>query len=779
MKPMKISKIALGLACAMQSPFVMADDDVEKIENIVVYGQKIDRSLHETANSVGIVSGKDIEVQNIQNINDLYTLVPNISGDLNQGFSIRGINYSNVSGGGTGVLTSIYVDGAPMPFRVVKMGTQSVWDLAQVEVFRGAQSTMQGQNSLAGAIMLRTQDPTYEWGGKAKITLGENGQQEFAIAGGGELVEDKLAFRVSLEDKNLDGDIENITRNEKSNDQDGQTARFKLLFEPSDDFSALLTVNSTDHEVGFQYVQYNFGEDPFDRKTQFNSDIWEKTETDIFNLELDWQITPNLSVQSITTYNDSDYSYNWDGDMQPTTITADNAYVTTSETVSQELRLVYENDELELVSGIYYSELDLKDDKATGERLITFAGLGLPPIDVLLTAPAEMGGFGLPAEIAAMVVPLYPDIDPVKLGFETSQEQGSETMAIYADMKWSINEQWDLLAGLRHDQEEQENGNSSVYSINNQLPNAADFPTPINAIIQGINGRLVGLASAATSTIVPESEDFDAWLPKLGVTYNVSEDLNASFVFQKAYRSGGVGYNTAKGYNYSYEPEYTNNYEFSLRSVWLDGELMLNTNVYFIDWTDQQISVQGDAGNFDTEVVNSGESELKGFEIEAFYYPTNQLSIVAGIGYADTEFKKFEYVAADGSIKDYAGQAFTDSPELTANLTANYEFDSGLFANLAASYVDSSRAYLDPELSLQPSQYEPNPENDARFIINTAVGYVWDDKYTIRLDVKNLLDDEYISTYFNNPDDLGMMTSYGQHQLGSARQASLSITAEF
>ena len=774
MKSFNFSKIALVTACILQSSFISAEESLADTENIVVYGQKIDRSLYETANSVGVVSTKDIEVNNIQNITDLYSIVPNISGDLNQGFSIRGINFSGVTEGGSGVLTSIYVDGAPMPYRVVKMGTQSIWDLAQVEIFRGAQSTMQGQNSLSGAIMLRTQEPTYEWSGKGKVTLGDNGQQVLALAGGGELIENQLAFRVALEDKSFDGDIDNVSRGEKSNFEEGQTARFKLLFEPTEDFKALLTVTNTESKIGFQQVQYNYDEDPFDRKTFFNSDIWEKTDTNIFNLELDWQLNDNLSIQSISTYNESDYSYNWDGDMQATTITADNQYSSTYETVSQELRLIYQTDELEVVSGLYYSTLELKDDKATGERFITFNDLQLPPLEVLLVTPPQFGGFGLSAEVASMVVPLYPNIDPVKLGFETSIEAESSTAAIYVDAKWGINDKWDLIAGLRYDSEEQNNGSSNVYMINNQIPDPADFPLPLNMVIAGINNILNGMAEDATSSSFPDKEDFDAWLPKLGATYNLSKDMNLSFVFQKAYRSGGVGYNTAKGYSYSYDPEYTDNFELSYRSIWLNGDLSFNANLYYIDWTDQQVSQQGDRGTFDIEVKNSGRSELKGFEAEFFYFPSAQLSITGGIGYANTEFKEFE-----SNGYDYSGQSFTDSPEWTANFTVDYQFDSGVFTNVTANYVDSSRAYLNPELSLPDSQLESNPKNESRVLVNFAMGYVWNEQYSVRLDVKNLFDQEYISTYFNNPDNSGGYASYGQHQLGAARQASVSFSANF
>jgi outer membrane receptor protein involved in Fe transport len=330
----------------------------------------------------------------------------------------------------------------------------SVWDLSQVEVFRGSQSTLQGRNALAGAIMLRTQDPSYEYTAKGKVTIGELGQKEFAFAGGGAIVDDMLAFRIALEDKQLDGAIDNITRGEEQDDEDNQTIRGKLLFQPTDAVDALLTITSTEAEFGPHWSLFEYDDSAFDREVWNNSHIFEKTDTDLYNLEVSWEINDQWSFDSVTTYSDSEYRYNWDGDMTPVQVVEDNQYVRNDETFSQEFRLTYQTDDIQAVSGLYMSKLDV-DDKASGERLLTFADIGLPPLEMLLTAPAEYGGFGLPAEFAAMIIPLYPDIDPVTLGLDSIIEQEVETLALYGDLSWHINKQLSLLAGIRYDKEEQ------------------------------------------------------------------------------------------------------------------------------------------------------------------------------------------------------------------------------------------------------------------------------------------------------------------------------------
>ncbi|NKF52289.1 TonB-dependent receptor [Shewanella sp. WXL01] len=782
---MELNKITISLALAMGfvANAAVADDEQvnENIEKIVVTGQKIDRSLKETPNSVSVLTAQEMNKLNVQNMADVYNMVPNLSGDFNQGFTIRGITYDNVSGGGNSYLTSVYLDGAPLPFRVVRSGTTSVWDLSQVEVFRGPQSTLQGRNALAGAIMMRTQDPTYEYSAKAKVGFGEHGQREYAFAGGGAIVEDMLAFRVAVEDTAYDGDIDNITRNEGSNYADSQTLRAKLLFEPTDNVDALLTASRAKSEFGPQWVLFDYGQDPFQRTVWNNSHIFEKNDTDIYNLEISWDINDEWTFDSITTYSDSEYRYNWDGDMTPVQVVADSQYVRNDKTLSQELRFTYQTSDIQLVSGAYFSKLDV-DDKAAGERFLSFADLGLPPLEVLLTAPAELGGFGLPAEYAAMIVPMYPDIDPVMLGLDSSMEQKVETMALFADLKWKLTDQFDLLAGLRYDREDQQNASYANYSILNNMPDPASVPAPLDQIVAGINGTLNGMAASASGVEPQASADFSAWLPKLGLSYHFSDDVTTSFIYQRGYRSGGVGTNIAQQQVFTYDPEYTDNFELSYRSVWQGGDLMLNANLFYTKWQDQQIAIQLSQASFDTQTVNAGESNIKGFETELFYYPTKQLSIIAGVGLAKTEFDKFDYVVQrTGEVKDLAGRSFADSPEWTANIAANYDFDNGIKVGVNANYKGESYAYLDPETSLDADKYaiDSDPKNDARVLVNANASYTWDDTYTIRADVKNLFDVEYISNYFSEADDLGKGTSYGQHQIGRSRQFSVTLSAAF
>lgn len=768
------------LASAAVSTTAIADENTD-IEKIVIKGQKIDRSLQETPTSVAVLTASDLETNNISSVSEIFAMMPNVSGDFSEGFNIRGVDAFSVSGGGNSFLATIYMDGAPLPFRMAKSGGLSMWDISQVEVFRGPQSTLQGRNSLAGAIVLRSQDPTYETNGKFKLTAGNHGQRGYAFAGGTSLINDVLAIRVSYEDTAYDGDIENITRKEGSNFEDSETLRAKVLFEPTENVDALFTYTRNENKYGPTWSKFNHGSSAFDRTVDTNSYIWEETKTDIFNLEVSWDISDELSFHSITTYNDSEYGYNWDGDMQPTQIVVDTQDFRVDKTFSQELRLAYDGENVKAVAGFYTSKVDVKDD-AIGERFYPLqSAIGTSDFGVAITGLLMQQGLDATtaAQTAAFVSPLYPNIDPIILSMNYGLNQEIKSSAIYGDITWSVNDKFNILAGLRYDTEEQSNSSNNDYQVKNTLPNPAAVPAQIAPVVTGVNAYLHSLAANASGIGEKSKDDFNAWLPKLGATYHIDDDSSASLIYQRGYRSGGVGFNIAQGESYKYAPEYTNNFELSYRSVNLDGDLVFNANLFMLKWTDQQIEKRG-TSQFDTETVNSGKSEVKGFETEIFYTPNDNLTLKAGLGLAKSEFTQFIIEVEGQDDLNYSGQRFHDSPEWTANIAAKYDFDNGVYINANAKYQDASPAYLDAKRSVGAERYalDKNPQNDGRTIVNATLGYNWD-KYSVRLDVENLFDKDYIAYYTRNALPGEGFNNYGQQSIGKSRQISASFQMQF
>ena len=132
-----------------------ADRDIEEI---VVTGTKRNLSIQDTQTSVTVLTGRQIEEQGIVSLEDILLRTPNVAGggsnSLNTA-SIRGVVLQGVSATtDNGFTSNVYIDGSPNSFNA-NQGANNLWDVAQVEVLRGPQSTVQGRNALAGAIIIR------------------------------------------------------------------------------------------------------------------------------------------------------------------------------------------------------------------------------------------------------------------------------------------------------------------------------------------------------------------------------------------------------------------------------------------------------------------------------------------------------------------------------------------------------------------------------------------------------------------------------------------------
>lgn len=757
--------VAVGLTTSLASLSAAAADGAGDLEQVVVMGEKTERSLQDTVTSVRVVTAEDLEEQNINSFYDVLERTPNVSGQAESGFSIRGIDAFSVSGGGNSYLASVYTDGAPLPYRAIREGGFSTWDVQQVEVLRGPQSTLQGRNALAGAVVMNTVDPGYQWDFRGRLGLGEEGREEKAVAFGGGLVEDQLAVRVAAEQRDFDGFFKNTTRDDNSDFEQDEMLRVRLLAEPDalPELRALLTLTKSETDYGVDWINAG-AEDPFENPvTDFNDPTHEFTDTDMAVLKLEYDFGAHWSLTSTTAYSDVDYGYEWDGDASPTPGAVQTSGVV-DETLSQELLFNFDYDRITGVVGGYYSDLD-SESVYEGNRLISLAELGV-------NAPVISATFGLPLDVSTALLGLYGDFDPAVLRSDGFSHHRVKTEALFTDVTFALSERLDLFAGLRYDRESQANEGEDNFTI----VNADELPDPTNPalgpmapLVGAFNNYLLGYAASASGSEPLVDQDFSEFLPKAGATWHWSGDISTSFTAQKGYRSGGVGSNVARGYTYVYDPEFTWNYELAFRSLWLDGRLAANANLFFLDWQDQQVSVQLSDGQFDTETVNSGASTVKGAELELFYQVDPNWSGYAGVGISDTEFDEF-LVVLDTGTYDLSGREFADAPETTANFGITYRSDLGAMVNINANYRGDSRTVLNPYASgLPESDPRFDPQNDARWLVNMRAGYEWENVGAY-LTVSNLFDEEYVVRADRGKPDM---------TIGKPRLATLRLEAHF
>lgn len=122
--------------------------------------------------------------------------------------------------------------------------------MEQVEVFRGPQSHIQGQNAIAGAVVMTSKDPTHDWEGALRLGAGNQKARLASAAVSGPIVKDKLAFRFAIDRAQRESFVDLIPYEPAGNPRrvESTTARLKFLYTPTDnpDLFSRFTVNHID-----------------------------------------------------------------------------------------------------------------------------------------------------------------------------------------------------------------------------------------------------------------------------------------------------------------------------------------------------------------------------------------------------------------------------------------------------------------------------------------------------------------------------------------------------
>ncbi|WNO11466.1 TonB-dependent receptor [Teredinibacter sp. KSP-S5-2] len=288
------------------------------LEEIRVIGEKTERSLKDTASSVSVLAEEALSnmqhltvtdaVSEVSNVVSLSGSVPDIRGVSGNG-SAGGFN--SISGGAKGRV-SILVDGVAQPFVADLTGDSGMWDVEQIEVFRGPQSTNNGRNSIAGSIFIKTKDPSNEWEGAARIGFRDQEQYiDTSAMISGPIVDDTLAFRISLE--RVDGETITDEKGYDSNPADydlnevkTSKARAKLKWTPLEDLSAMLTYSSN-NEQGDTGRVYYMADDIAKHQRLYFRDI--ETDSNTTSLNIDYAFSDDTSLSILVASMDYEWGF--------------------------------------------------------------------------------------------------------------------------------------------------------------------------------------------------------------------------------------------------------------------------------------------------------------------------------------------------------------------------------------------------------------------------------------------------------------------------------------
>lgn len=602
-----------------------------------LYGSREATSLEDSAASVAVVTAQDIEDGQIRTVQESFRRLGNV-GDaafLNSGFVIRGMSTEGFVPSGA-PMGSFYVDGILQTRYSARFGARNLWDAEQVEVYRGPQSTLSGRAATAGAIYVKTKDPTFKREGIVAGTLGNRGLAGTAFVLNTPIVEDQVAIRLAGSLERVRSSVtypgyEHFAGQGDMRTEISRNLRAKVLFEPD-------AMPHTRAVLSYAYANDRPNERLIGEGVDFgledNRGDWyamptyaEFRQIRVHNtgLEVTHDFSDALRLTSQSGLHQGNTRRRSVDLGTPGLIDGIDGHVS-DRLFTQELRLNYDQGRWKWVGGLFgsYQRYD--------------------------------------SRFNAIAVPY------LQLGEHFKRK--TTNLAAFGEVTYEFVPTWHATVGARLDylRERSRNDNSDSYPY-------------------GVAPRVYSNESEFRETNL---------VPKLGLAKDLAPGHVAGATYTEGFRTGGSYINYEAGTSQYYGPESARNYELFYKGRWLDDRLALNANLFLTKYADQQIEIRPDPNNQTyRETSNAARSRSWGFEIEPSWQATRALSLFTSIGYLNTRFNAFDHA----SYGDLSGEQFPEAPRWSVGAGARYLFDNGFYVSGDAKYTSgySARFGISPQ----------------------------------------------------------------------------------
>jgi iron complex outermembrane receptor protein len=595
---------------------ISAQDSKPVFEEVLVTAEKRSESLQDLSQAITVLTGEDLDTRQVTSFVDLSAIAPGVNIAKNEGFktviTIRGVGNEANQNAIANPSVSYHLDGiyVASPFAL----QTDFLDLERIEVLRGPQGTLFGQNSTGGAINVITTAPSMDGSfGKADLTLGDYGLVK-ARAAYNLPLSDTLAMRASVISNKRDGFTENLTLGQDLDDANSLSARVRLLYEPSDNFRANFTAQYFDEDRNGAAQKGLLDPTPGARKLRQNSTAEYELESQLYSAVLEWDFE-SFSIKSLTSYQDDDILIRRDNDRNDLNFLPPFAQLPSSydpetnkqTTITQEVNLVSSEPlfgKLDWVAGVFY--LDTEVEISILERL-------------------DFGFDGTFDPFTIETIYAYGG----DVGFISDSKPERDSTSIYGQGTWNFSETWRTVFGLRYTEDE-------VYSA-----------------VTNYYGR------EGTDVLEIESDKVTG---RLVVEHDINESTMLFGSFTKGFKPGGS--NLTYGTEAVVAPivvlpifneEIVNAYEVGLKTDLADGRVRLNAAAFYYDYKNLQYQAT-DPEVFNGGVGNIPESEIFGAELEFSAFLSDSIILDARMAWLDTEITS-DHLALDNVQSEASGNA--------------------------------------------------------------------------------------------------------------------------
>jgi iron complex outermembrane receptor protein len=761
MQTMKNLTKYLFVTCAyatLCAPVAMAEDATSGIETIVVTAEKRAERFQDLPLAANVVASDQLSQQRITDISGLSAAVPSFTAHPGNGgfLTIRGLGTQSWAPNAEGDV-AMYLDGVALGGGANAQDPATLFDVQQVEVLQGPQSTLFGKSAAAGAINVVTNAPEIgEFQVKGELT-GDNRDGAEAMLVTNVPISDDSALRISGHEV-LDSHNQYNTFTHDWNFSHSTGGRARFLYEPT----SKLTVNiiADYNKVGGHGYNWSIINAP-------------ASPTPIIppSVSLDGSlaacgVTPSkdnhkfcLSAPSFVDYEDygasAQVDYRFDGGTTLTSITAQrvgktkNQYDTSNQpynnvldfndatvhqsSFSEELRVTSPSDQaFEYVAGLFYANnpVDGHGDQAGALNNGTLTFLGLTE------------------------------------GNSDKLKSRSETYAVFGQATYHLSDHWSLIGGIRgsHD-------SVSAHTIKSVAPGSiAPFApdlTPINA--SGHGNDLSG---------------------KIGLQYEVDQSWMVYATASKGYKGPAINSGAPDvGVPLVVKPEQVYNYEIGTKKSFFGGAVQLAATAYYEKARDYQVTI------FDPNTAQSYFSNARGLSIHGidasiFGYLSERLFLAGGVTYNNATYNSGTYfgcgptqlvgdhgcqLIAGNLVQNIGGQQAIGSPKLKFVGRVHYDQPLGDLKG----FVESDVVYTDAVP--YSAVYDPGNSASANWDWGARMGVTsGDGHWTASLWGRNLLDKRIPVIVFDTP-VYYLFNSSGSHAhyLGPDSFRRIGVTIDF
>ncbi len=680
------------------------------LEEVMVTAQK--KSAAEASQDVPIAisaySGDKVEAMFAVNLVDIGTTAPNVhlaeqgTAPHTGNFIIRGMGTAGQSIPSSDPAVGVVQDG--MPFGLIYGVVTDLFDIESIEILRGPQGTLFGRNVTGGAVIIRTTRPTEEFEGKVKGVIGSHGQKEISTVLTGPLA-DRWSGKLAVLAKDRDGLWDNVTLGGEHGEEESLIVRPALKYTGDNYDLTLLTEYAKIEGDGMAPRNFFiFGEeiDPWaDNST--STDTEGAIDIDWFNIVLEHNL--DLAGGTLTTnvsYRDFEQKFWGDIDGAPGFNRFEFAEGTglLQEQVAFETRWAGDlSDRLNMTVGV-----NLMDQEYTyRERRLV--------VD-LLEQPAESTIEHATAGLFAQAEYRLTDSLYLTLGGRYSYEKKDAAIGVIGDPQ-----------GV---------GTCSV--VIGEIPAA----------------RTVDWGDCRQ--VFNDDESWGNFTPKIGLTWDVNEQVMAYTSYTRGFRSGGYNVRFADSSLVNtpdnprstpgpYDEEVVDAYEVGVKSELASGRVRMNVALFYNEYDDLQRSANNQSGV--QQIFNAASSTTQGFEFDIVAAITDNVTLEFAHGYTDAEYDEAAYLE---SARGLPASSFKLQmvPENTTSAALTFDHSIG-----DAGYLTwrGSYSYMD-EVASDDFNFLIVPDYE---LYNASVSYTnAAENLKVSLFGRNLKDEVYSHFGFDN-----------------------------